>query len=41
MYKGKLLKKFYSDGSNIQEFINRISLTEKDEGVQQKDLEDS
>ena len=41
MYKGKLLKKFYSDGSNIQEFIKRISLTEKDEGVQQKDLEDS
>ena len=41
MYKGKLLKKFYSDGSNIQEFINRISLTEKDGGVQQKDLEDS
>lgn len=41
MYKGKFLKKFYSDGSNIQEFINRISLTEKDEGVQQKDLEDS
>lgn len=40
MYKGKLLKKFYSDGSNIQEFINRISLTEKEE-VQQKDLEDS
>lgn len=41
IYKGKLLKKFYSDGSNIQEFINRISLTEKEEGVQQKDLEDS
>lgn len=41
MYKGKLLKKFYSDGSNIQEFINRISLTEQEEGVQQKDLEDS
>lgn len=40
-YKGNLLNLFYSDGSNIQEFINRISLSEKEEGIQQKDLEDS
>ncbi len=40
-YKGDLLNLFYSDGSNIKEFINRISLSEKEEGIQQKDLEDS
>ncbi|RAL55236.1 hypothetical protein BSK20_05565 [SR1 bacterium human oral taxon HOT-345] len=40
MYKGGLLKKFYSDGSNIKEFINRAALSEK-EGVQQQDLQDS
>lgn len=41
MYKENLLSHFYSDGSNIQEFINRVSLTEKEDGVQQQDLEDS
>lgn len=41
MYTDPLLNNFYSDGSNIQEFINRVSLTEQDDWVQQKDLEDS
>lgn len=41
MYKGELLNKFYSDGSNIAEFINRISPTESEESVQQQDLKDS
>lgn len=41
MYTEPLLNHFYSDGSNIQEFINRISLTEQEDWVQQKDLEDS
>ena len=40
MYKWGLIKKFYSDGSNIKEFINRAALSEK-EGVQQQDLQDS
>jgi hypothetical protein len=31
MYREPLLTSFYSDGSNIKEFINRVSLTEKDE----------
>lgn len=41
MYREDLLSHFYSDGSNIQEFINRLSLSEEEEGVQQQDLEDS
>ena len=41
MYREPLLSTFYSNWDNIKEFINRVSLTEKDEGVGQQELEDS
>ena len=41
MYREPLLTTFYSNWENIKEFINRVSLTEKDEGVWQQELEDS
>ena len=41
MYREPLLTSFYSDWSNIKEFINRVSLTEKDDWVGKQELEDS
>ena len=41
-YNDPLLTLFYSDGSNIKEFINRLSASDEwEEAVQQKDLQDS
>ena len=41
-YNDPLLTLFYSDGSNIKEFINRLSTADEwEEAVQQKDLQDS
>lgn len=40
-YEEELLTLFYSDGSNIKEFINRLGNPEEIDGVQQEDLRDS